>query len=66
LGSDRTVGSSPFFCSTTQIKTLVRNHPSPPPAITSAGRTLRANSKAMVNIHRRLPVPRRDRTVAQR
>lgn len=64
LGGDGALGGGALFRGAPHIKTLVRNHPSTPPTVTSAVRTLRAKGKAMVNIHRGRSSP--DGTEAQR
>jgi hypothetical protein len=60
------MGGGPLLGGPSQVKTLVRLHVPHTPNSRSAPRTLRAKCKSMVNIHRGLPVPPRDMSVAPR
>lgn len=65
LGRNRALGGRPLFCGTAQIETLVGHHSTHSPNYRSAHSRLRAKSESIVNIHRGLPVPPWDRSVAQ-
>ena len=58
--------SSPFFCSTAHIETLVRLHVVNLPNHSLGARKLRAKGKVMVNIHRGWFVPTWDIGLALR